>query len=158
MLDTVVQTTFHLAAVTCASWTKLQALLDFYGEEVEIGFDGSTYSSPPLVDRDEESAEWKFFKLTLVKEKRDMVEKGKLSKPQSLQEVKKEMESSGAYAEIFPESSNFSTSCFLYQLEQLLLSITSVKWSLSLKKSSKDLGSQQFTSINYTNSKIKIIE
>ena len=41
---------------------KLQVLLDFYGEEVEIEFNGSTYSSPPLVDRNEVLAEWKLFK------------------------------------------------------------------------------------------------
>ena len=38
-----------------------------------------------------------------MKEKRDLIKKGNLSKPPSLQEVKKEMECSGAYAEIFPE-------------------------------------------------------
>ena len=52
------------------------------------------------MDRDEVLAEWKLFKQVLVKEKRNMVEKRKPSKPSNLQEVKKEMES---YAEIFPE-------------------------------------------------------
>ena len=52
---------------------------------------------------EEVSAEWKIFKRVLVKEKRDLIKKGNLSKPPSLQEVKKEMECSGAYAEIFPE-------------------------------------------------------
>ena len=82
---------------------KLEVLLDLFGEEVEIDFDGCTYSSPPLVDREEVSAEWKIFKRALVKEKRDLIEKGNLSKPPSLQEGKKEMECSGVYAEIFPE-------------------------------------------------------
>ena len=62
---------------------NLQVLLDFYGEEVEIEFNGSTYSSPPLVDRNEVLAEWKLFKRALVKENRDMVETRNLSKPPS---------------------------------------------------------------------------
>ena len=34
---------------------KLQTLLDIYGEHhVEVEFDGSTYSSPPLVEREEQ--------------------------------------------------------------------------------------------------------
>ena len=78
-------------------------MLDFYGEEVKIEFDGSTYCSPPLVDREEVSAEWKIFKRALVKEKREMIEKGKLSKSPSLQEVKRKMECSSAYTELFPE-------------------------------------------------------
>ena len=79
---------------------KLEVLLDLFGEEVEIDFDGWTYSPPPLADREEVSAEWKIFKRALVK---DLIEKGNLSKPPSLQEGKKEMECSGVYAEIFPE-------------------------------------------------------
>ncbi len=68
-----------------------------------IDFDGCTYSSPPLVDREEVAAEWRIFKRALVKEKKDLIEKGKLSTPPSLQEVKREMECWGAYAEISPE-------------------------------------------------------
>ena len=78
-------------------------LLNFYGKEVEVDFDGCTYSSPPLVDREEASAEWRIFKRALLKEKTDLIRKRDLSTPPSLQEVKKEMECSGAYAEIFPE-------------------------------------------------------
>ena len=58
------------------------------------------HSSPPLVDKNEVFNEWKLFKQALVKEKRDMAEKRKLSKPPSLHEVKKEMET---FAEFFPE-------------------------------------------------------
>ena len=41
---------------------KLHALLDFYEEHDEVEFNGSTYSSPPLVDREEVCAESKIFK------------------------------------------------------------------------------------------------
>ena len=43
------------------------------------------------------------FQVSSCEEKRDMFENRMLSKPPGLQEVKKEIESSGAYAEIFPE-------------------------------------------------------
>ena len=48
-------------------------------------FDGSTYSSPPLLNKDKVSTECKTFKQGLVKEKGDMVEKGKVSKQPYLQ-------------------------------------------------------------------------
>ena len=87
------------------SRANLHALLDFYVEHVEVEFGGSTYSSPPLVDREEVCAEWKIFKRAIVREKKNLIEKKKkkLSKPPSLQELMKEMESSGGYAALFPE-------------------------------------------------------
>ena len=43
-----------------------------------------------------------------------MVENRKLMKPPNLQEVKREIKSSGACAEICPQIFNLSTSCLLY--------------------------------------------
>lgn len=37
---------------------ELQALVDFYGKEATVEFNGTTYTSPPLVDGEEIFAEW----------------------------------------------------------------------------------------------------
>ena len=62
-----------------------------------------TYTSPQLVNEEERFAEWRIFKRALAKEKKTMMEKKKMSKSPSLQDVKTEMELSGAYRGIFPE-------------------------------------------------------
>ena len=53
-----------------------------------------SYSSLLLVDREE-------FQMSFMKEKKDMIEKGRLSKWPSLQEVKKRVECYGAHVENF---------------------------------------------------------
>ena len=45
----------------------------------------------------------RFFKRALAKEKNTMMEKKKMSKPPSLQDVTTKMELTGAYKESFPE-------------------------------------------------------
>ena len=59
------------------------------------------HTSPPLVNVEEIFAEWRIFKRALAKEKKTMMEKKNTSKPPSLQDVKTEMEPSGAYRGIF---------------------------------------------------------
>ena len=81
---------------------ELQALVDFYGEEAKVEFDGTTYISPPLVEREEVLAEWKVFKRAFSREIKEFMKKRKLTKPPSFQVIKVEMESSEAYADIFP--------------------------------------------------------
>ena len=51
---------------------ELQVLLDFYGKEATVDFDGVSHTSPPLVDGEEVLAEWRVFKRALVKEKRQL--------------------------------------------------------------------------------------
>ena len=68
-----------------------------------VEFGGKTYTSPPLVNEEEIFAEWRIFKRALAKGKKTVTEKKKMSKPPSLQDVKTEMEFSGAYRGIFPE-------------------------------------------------------
>ena len=55
------------------------------------------YTSPPLVDSEELCAEWRVFKRAMVKEKKAIMEKMKITKPPTLQDVKVEMEIFGAY-------------------------------------------------------------
>ncbi len=50
-------------------------------------------------------SEWCVFKRTFLKETKMLMEKEKLKDPPSLQAVKASMESSGAYAGIFIETS-----------------------------------------------------
>ena len=82
---------------------KLRVLADFFGKEATVEFGGTTYTSTPLLDAEEILAKWRVFKRALVKENKALMEKKELSKPPTMQEVKAEMESSGAYTDIFPE-------------------------------------------------------
>ena len=61
------------------------------------------YTSSPLIDGVEVFTEWRLLKSALAKEVKALVEKKKLTKPPSLQEVKGEIESTNAYTDIFPE-------------------------------------------------------
>ena len=73
----------------------------------------------PLMDREEIIAECTTCKRTSVKlkEKREIVEKGELFKPPSLQDVYEEMECSGAYTDVLPEMLKFIKNFFLFQLK-----------------------------------------
>ena len=82
---------------------QLQALVDFYGNEVTTEFDGKKYTSSPLIDGDEVFAEWRLFKRALAREVKALVEKKKLTNLPTLQEVKRDMESTNTYTDIFPE-------------------------------------------------------
>ena len=68
-----------------------------------IEFEGNAYSSSPLIDGDEIYTKWRLFKRALAKETKALTERKKLTKPPTLQEVKKEVESTNAYTDIFPE-------------------------------------------------------
>ncbi len=82
---------------------EIQTLVNFYGKEATMEFDGKTYTSPPLVDGKETLAEWRVFKRALAKETKALRTKRKLLKPPTLQDVKAEMETSAGYPDIFPE-------------------------------------------------------
>ena len=70
-------------------------------------------------------AKCKIFMRAFVKEK-EMV-RGKFSKPPSLQELKKEMEYSGAYSEMFPETFKLHNVSLAFQMELQHSSSPSVK-------------------------------
>ena len=62
--------------------------MEIYGKEAKIEFEGITYTFAPLVDGEEIVAEWRVFKGVLAKEKKGIMEKKKLTKPPTLQDVK----------------------------------------------------------------------
>ena len=44
---------------------EVDVFAQFYGTEAKVVLDGNTFSSPPLVDKDEVVAEWRLFKRAL---------------------------------------------------------------------------------------------
>ena len=80
-----------------------RVLAQFYGNEATVVYDGVTFSSPPLIDKDEIDVEWRLFKRAFIHEARLARDENKTAKAPSLQDVKARMEASGAYTEIFPE-------------------------------------------------------
>ena len=81
---------------------EVAALAEFYGTEATVDVGGVTFSSPPLIDKDEILVEWRLFKRVFLQEAKLVMEEKKTTKP-TLQEVKVYMEASGAYSRIFPE-------------------------------------------------------
>ena len=82
---------------------EVEVLAQFYGSEVTVVYDGVTFSSPPLINKDEILVEWRLFKRALIQESRLVREEKKTAKAPNLQDVKVRMEASGAYTGIFPE-------------------------------------------------------
>lgn len=82
---------------------ELGVLAEFYGSEATVIYEGVTFSSPPLIDKEEILMEWHLFKRALVQECRLLKEEKKTAKEPSLQDVKARREASGAYSGLFPE-------------------------------------------------------
>ena len=82
---------------------EVEVLGQFYGSEATVVYDGVTFSSPPLIDKDEIFVEWCLFKRVLIQESRLVREEKKTAEASNLQDVKVFMEASGAYIGIFPE-------------------------------------------------------
>ncbi len=123
---------------------EIQTLVNFYGKEATMEFDGKTYTSPPLVDGEEILAEW-VFKRALAKETKALMTKRKLPKPPTLQDVKAEMETSAGYPDIFPE---------VFKLINILLTLpvgtATVKRSFSQLKLVKTRLRSQISDSNLT--------
>ena len=77
-------------------------MAEFYATEATVDVGGVTFSSPPLINKDEILVEWRLFKRVFLQEAKLVMEEKKTTKP-TLQEVKVHMEASGAYSRIFPE-------------------------------------------------------
>ena len=45
-------------------------LADFYGQEIEVEYDGNVYTSSPLLNADELISEWQIFRRAVVKERK----------------------------------------------------------------------------------------
>ena len=83
---------------------EITLLANFYGKPAEVKFDGVTYSSPPLLNRDDLLSEWKIFRRALLQERDATIKHKALQTVPDLQEVLQEMKTSGAYTGIFPET------------------------------------------------------
>ena len=80
--------------------SKLSTLANFYGEKAEVTFEGVTYSSLAIINKEELLGEWQVFKRPVFQEKKVMVERN--TSPPPLQDIKDTMETS--YACIFAET------------------------------------------------------
>ncbi|KAI6656128.1 hypothetical protein LOD99_1461 [Oopsacas minuta] len=49
---------------------EVEVLAQFYGNEAIVVHNGVTFSSPPLIDKDEIAIEWRLFKRALIQESR----------------------------------------------------------------------------------------
>ena len=59
--------------------SKLLTLANFYGEKAEVTFEGVTYSSLAIINKEELLGEWKVFKRAVFHEKKVMMEKKTLA-------------------------------------------------------------------------------
>ena len=91
-------------SITLYSNDQIQVLAQFYGEEAEVQFAGSTFTSPPLLDREELLSEWKIFRHAFLLEKKSIMEHRKDLVSPSMQDILAEMEKSHTYEGIFPET------------------------------------------------------
>ena len=73
---------FHPEETALADYDKkeLQVLVDFCGKEATEEFEGTTYTSPPLVSGEDVIAEWRVFKRSFAKETKAFLEKSPLAK------------------------------------------------------------------------------
>ena len=61
-------------SITSYSNDQIQVLAQFYWEEAEVQFAGSTFTSPLLLDREELLSEWKIFRRAFLLEKNSIME------------------------------------------------------------------------------------
>ena len=66
--------------------SKLSTLAIFYGEKAEVTFEGDTYSSLAIINKEELLGEWHVFRRAVFQEKKVMMEKN--TSPPSLQDIK----------------------------------------------------------------------
>ena len=55
--------------------SKLSTLANFYGEKTEVTFEGVTYSSLAIINKEESLGEWQIFKRAFFQEKKVMMKK-----------------------------------------------------------------------------------
>ena len=83
---------------------QIKDLADFYGRQAYVDYCGVTYTSPPLLHRDELLSEWKVFRRAMHKEKELFMSLHKVSRPPSLHDILISMEATEAYRGIFPHT------------------------------------------------------
>ena len=92
---------------------EIRILADFYGNDATVVYEGTRYTSSPLLDRDEFLSEWKTFRRALIQEKKSIMQTTRNSQP-SLQDTLQSMQEYEAYLSIFPQ---------MFSLMNILLAI-----------------------------------
>ena len=82
---------------------EITTLANFYGNEASVKFQGITYTSPPLLSRDDLLSEWNVFRTALYKEKELLISIDKSASP-TFQDIISTMQKSEAYKGIFPNT------------------------------------------------------
>ena len=85
---------------------EIKALAQFYGSEATLSYDGETYTTHPLLDKDDLIREWQVFKRALKQETVLLVERKKITEVPPMWEVKVHMECTGAYTGYFQKHLN----------------------------------------------------
>ena len=83
---------------------EIKVLADFYGSNATVEFEGTIFSSPPLLDHEELMSEWKTFRRALLQEKQRVIAANELSTSPSLEQVFLSMQSFESYRSIFPQT------------------------------------------------------
>ncbi len=52
---------------------EIRILADFYGNDATVEYDGTVFTSSPLINRDELLSEWKTFRRALVQENKSIM-------------------------------------------------------------------------------------
>ncbi len=104
---------------------EIRILADFYGNDATVEYDGTVFTSYPLINRDELLSEWKTFRRALVQEKKSIM----LRNPRpTLQDIQS-MQEHEAYKSIFPQMF-----CLINVLLSIPMSTATVERSFSQMK------------------------
>ena len=57
---------------------EIKVLAEFYGKEAQVQYAGITYTSPPLLDKDDLLSEWKIFRRAFLLGKKSIMEHQRL--------------------------------------------------------------------------------
>ena len=124
---------------------EIKLLANFYGKEAEVDFCGNKFKSPPVLDSDQLISEWSVFRSALLKEKEALMSAKGLTKSPTFQQLFEEMQSSEAYAGIFPE-----TYCLINIMLTLPVGTATVERSFSQMKMIKTRLRNRLSDLNLT--------
>ena len=85
---------------------EIKALAQFCGSVATVSYDGETYTSHPLVDKDNLIGEWQVFKRVLKQETALLMERKNITELPPMWKVKVHMECTGAYTGYFQKHLN----------------------------------------------------
>ena len=76
---------------------EIKVLSEFYGSNATVEFEGTIFSSPPLLDHKELMSEWKTFRRALLKKKQRVIAANELTTSPSLEQDFLSMQSFESY-------------------------------------------------------------